>query len=132
MNSFEIKEHSMNDSLENNEIMAASVSTIVGDNNSFLPRTDDSCYITALLKTNTDRELLKIVSDPDNKTTSNISPKLNQVLENLKNDRGETIDFTNTGLDDELILTICPYILKSKKTKTLKLSKNNLTDCCLE
>ena len=45
----------MNDSLENNEIMAASVSTIVGDNNSFLPRNDDSCYIANLLKTHTDR-----------------------------------------------------------------------------
>lgn len=57
--------------------------------------------------------------------------KFKGIIDDLKNDRAETIDLTAADCGDSNIFTICPFIRKSKKLKVLKLIKNKLTDECL-
>mgnify|MGYP002344724416 CR=1 FL=1 len=52
-------------------------------------------------------------------------------MDDLRNDRAETIDLTGAEVGDASILSLCPFIKRSKKLKTLKLIKNKLTDDCL-
>jgi hypothetical protein len=52
-------------------------------------------------------------------------------VDDLKNDRAEIIDLTGAEVGDGSIMSLCPFIRKSKKLKTLKLIKNKLTDDCL-
>ena len=60
-----------------------------------------------------------------------VAEKYKGVVDDLKNDRAETIDLTGADLGDANISTLCNFIKKSKKLKVLKLIKNKLTDDCI-
>jgi Ran GTPase-activating protein (RanGAP) involved in mRNA processing and transport len=57
-----------------------------------------------------------------------VPEKYKNVLEDLKNDRAETIDFGGAELGDQVIIALCDYIAKSVKVRNLKLVRNKLTD----
>lgn len=61
-----------------------------------------------------------------------VSEKFKGTIDDLKNDRAETIDLTGAELGDANIMAISEYIGKSKKLKVLKLIKNKLTDECIQ
>ena len=60
-----------------------------------------------------------------------VAEKFKGIVDDLKNDRAETIDLTGADLGDANVSSLCPYIKKSKKLKVLKLIKNKLTDDCI-
>ena len=60
-----------------------------------------------------------------------VAEKYKGIVDDLKNDRAETIDLTGADLGDANISTLCSFIKKSKKLKVLKLIKNKLTDDCI-
>lgn len=60
-----------------------------------------------------------------------VGEKFKGIIEDIKNDRAETIDLTGAELGDNNVSGLCFYLRKTKKLRILKLTKNKLSDECL-
>lgn len=57
--------------------------------------------------------------------------KYEPIVEDLRNDRYETIDLGGAELGDAIIISLCDYIRCSQRLRSLKLIRNKLTNDAL-
>ena len=75
-----------------------------------------------------DDYLRDAVNETKRKKKIEVPEKYRNILDDLKNDRSETIDFGGAEIGDQNLLGVCEYIGKSSKLRNLKLVRNKLTD----
>lgn len=115
------------------ENFLASVSSIHGQSYRVIDQLSQHAVKSLIKFSTTDRNksVLKSTNDNRKRKSTDLSDKFLSVIEELKKDKLEIVDFTNAELGDNNLIMLCEYISKSSKVKVLKLNRNKLTDQCL-
>lgn len=72
------------------------------------------------------------ISEIRKKKKIKVPEKYDAIVEDLRNDRCQTIDLGGAELGDAVIISLCDFIRCSQKLKILKLVRNKLTNDSLQ